>query len=324
MKLDAPRETDLVWRYRYSNLVIDADLPFPELAPDDGAGGDLIRLRAGDPANNPASNSSTPQRKWTLPDGTIWTTFTRGDGYWEIDFPSYCTYRLHDGGMAITYAAKAETAMETIRHLILNQVLPLAMSALGRHSFHASAVKIGTRAAVFAGASGSGKSTLALSFAAAGMEFLSDDLVAVERTGDRMEVIPSYPALRVCQDTLQQAGIGGMRIAPSAEYGTKSRILAGEGIGYSDRHVELGAIYLLEPGPADIRIEAVKGAASILELVRTSFILDASCTGTRQSHFAWVAEISSMTPLFRLRYPRDFGQLEPVRRAVIKHLGSLQ
>ncbi len=85
----------------------------------------------------------------------------------------------------------------TGRHLLLNQVLPLVLSRLGRLVLHAGAVAIGGEVFAFIGPTGSGKSTLVAACADAGADVVADDSVVISRDGDRWMAWPSYPAIRL-------------------------------------------------------------------------------------------------------------------------------
>src|SRR5574340_1151913 len=90
---------------------------------------------------------------------------------------------------------------QTVEHLYLNQVLPLALSMQGKLVFHASAVEIGEVAVAFMGESGKGKSTLAASFATHGYRFLTDDGLVIEAEDEGHRIVPSHPSLRLWQDS---------------------------------------------------------------------------------------------------------------------------
>lgn len=309
------------WNYRYSDMVVSSTFQFPELTKVSENQQPQVAISQ-TPFPRPDLRHSPVDRTWTMPDGSPWTTFQRLNSDWFIDFPRFSGFLLAADGSRVTCYPQPDTGLDTVRHLILNQILPLVLSARGRHTFHASAVEVESRAAVFSGHSGAGKSTLALDFARHGQRFLSDDLVVFDKTPAGMQVIPSYPSLRVCSDTLHQAG-PGLHVAPSAEYNTKSRLLAGDALAFQNAPVPLGAIYLIGAESPEIEIHEVSGAEAIVELVRASFVLDATRRDYLESHFDRVADLSTIARLFRLRYPRDFHRLPEVRARIAEHIRSL-
>jgi len=141
-----------LYHYRCGELRIASAIPFPELgaetAPRDGA----LRIFPG--AGDATPEAGPVERDWRMPDGSVWTTFRRAGAGWLITFPGYAAFLLTGGGEAVDAFPRPGVAPQTVRHLLLNQIFPLALCARGRHTFHASAVAVDGRAAVFSGVSG--------------------------------------------------------------------------------------------------------------------------------------------------------------------------
>jgi hypothetical protein len=117
-----------------------------------------------------------------LPDGALWAQFYRADTGYLLRFPGLADFA--STGLEVTAWPAPGISGQTVEHLYLNQVLPLALSMQGKLVFHASAVEIGDGAIAFMGESGKGKSTLAASFATSGYRFLTDDGLIVEAGND--------------------------------------------------------------------------------------------------------------------------------------------
>jgi hypothetical protein len=309
-----------LYHYRCGELRIASAIPFPELgaetAPEDGAL--RVSLSAGG-----VPEAGPVEREWRMPDGSLWTTFQRDGADWLVTFPDYAAFRLAAAGGAVEAFPRPAVGLHTLRHLLLNQIFPLALCARGRHTFHASAVAVDGRAAVFSGVSGAGKSTLALHFARHGSPFLSDDLVIFTPSATGVRVHPSYPSLRVFPDSLRGAGGADVETIASAEYSDKARVLAGGEVAFQSDPAPLGALYLIGAESDRVTIEAVAGVDAVLELVRASFLLDPSRRDYLRSHLDWAGELASTGRLFRLAYPRDFARLEETRAAIAAHLRSL-
>ena len=92
-----------------------------------------------------------------------------------------------------------------MRHLLLDQVMPLVLSR-DRLVLHASAVATPAGAAAFIGFTGAGKSTLAASLSAAGFPILSDDCLVIERDGRGFLARPFYPGARLWPDSVHAVG----------------------------------------------------------------------------------------------------------------------
>ena len=139
----------------------------------------------------------TPFHQWIFPDDTPWLEFFRTETGYLLRFPELADFRVSMDGLKVTCSPAPDVSEETTRHLYLNQVLPLALSKLGKLVFHASAVEVGDSAVAFVGESGRGKSTLAASFALNGFRFLTDDGMVVEANDDSYLSFPSHPSIRL-------------------------------------------------------------------------------------------------------------------------------
>ena len=58
--------------------------------------------------------------------------------------------------------------------------------------------------------------------------------------------------------------------------------------------------------------------------VENSFLLDVEDPDLLSQHFEWTDRVSRTVPTFALTYPRDYGMLPEVRRAVRKHVAMLK
>ncbi len=99
-----------------------------------------------------------------FPDGTVWTQFYRTAVGYLLRFPNLADFTIStDGREVVAYQAEG-VSDQTIDHLRLNQVQPLALSRQFKLVLHAAAIEIENFAVVFLGKSGQGKSTLAVGF----------------------------------------------------------------------------------------------------------------------------------------------------------------
>src|SRR5690606_8330052 len=156
----------------------------------------------------------------------------------------------------------------TLRHGLLDQVIPMCLGQLGRQVLHASAVRLADgRVLGFVGQSGLGKSTLAAAFAAAGASILTDDCLLIEPRGPGFAAIGNYPGVRLNEDSATRL-LGGVGEPGSvAHHSGKSRLPTPP----SANRVEgdaLSALFLLvEPGDDDaIQTAPIIGSEDLLPL----------------------------------------------------------
>ena len=189
---------------------------------------------------------------------------------------------------------------QTVEHLYLNQVLPLALSRQFKFVLHASAVEIGNFAVAFMGVSGQGKSTLATSFATSGHRFLTDDGLQLEKGEDGYLIQPSHPSIRLWDDSRLALMPETAQTAPPVDFTPKSRFLADDEVAYCDEARPLRCLYFLGEGDTDtVSIEPVSGRDAMIELVRHSFLLDIEAREMLMHHFGQLTELARIPMFFR-------------------------
>jgi hypothetical protein len=262
----------------------------------------------------------SPFHTWTFPDGSLWTEFHRLDMGYLLRFPDLADFLLSADAHAVTCVAVPEISEETVRHLYLNQVLPLALCKQGQLVFHGSAVEISSGCVAFVAESGRGKSTLGASFAVNGFRFLTDDSLVVEPTPDGHSVLPSHPSIRLWEDSEAALIRPGAEAAPPVGYTSKSRFLAGDEIRFCDQPRPLRRVYFLGDGSSSgAEFRRLSAADTVAEWVKHSFLLDVEEKLRLASHFDQVAKLASEPIHYRLDYPRRYEDLAQVRQAIVEH-----
>jgi hypothetical protein len=310
--------------YRFCDLLLESDVPLPELDPG-GRCGPVCRVRLRSRRDD-LRHEGPWRHHWKGANGAVnlsWAPDPRGH---RLGFPGLARFHVAADGCEIHARAVRGTSDVTLRHLLLDQVLPRAMALTGRLVLHAGAVRAGAAALAFVGESGRGKSTLVAGFSELGHEALADDCAVVEpddRHGSRL--LPSYAGLRLLPDALERVVDDRCELTDVADYTRKRRVRpvapapAGE-------PVPLRALFLLEP-PArrtrdSIEIERVSLQAAFTGLLRGSFQLDTSEPGRLARLFDVLAAVAAEVPVFSLVFPRDFTRLADVRDAVLDRLNA--
>jgi hypothetical protein len=237
-----------------------------------------------------------------------------------LRFPNFSDFSVSPSGLEVTAFPAPGVSEQTVEHLYLNQVLPLALSKQGKLVFHASACEIGSAAVAFLGESGKGKSTLAASFATNGFRFLTDDGLMVEASGNGYQVMPSHPSIRLWHDS--EAALISMDTptAPALEFTSKSRFLAGEAIPFCDIPRPLRRLYFLGDGSTStLSFQRMTPAETLIELVKHSFLLDIEEPDMLAAHFDEMSSLASLPIYYRLDYPRRFEDLPSIRQAIVEH-----
>ena len=273
------------------------------------------------PERPQAALDTEPFHRYTLEDGTVWTEFHRcGDAY-LLRFPELADFEVSADGTEVIAHPAPGADEATVEHLYINQLVPLALSRQGRPAYHASVVTVPGGAVAFLGKTGMGKSTLAASFALNDATFLTDDALLIEESDGGCLAMPSHASLRLWEDSVD-ALVGATN--PQAEpisYSSKTRLLAGDALTFSNEPQPLLAAYVLErQNTATVTIHALTGLDRYMAWLGNSFLLDIEDHGLLSRHFEWTHRISGAIPTFALDYPRDYGMLPQIRNAVQRHV----
>lgn len=262
-----------------------------------------------------------PYHHWNGPDKMIWATFHRTDTGYLVRFPELADFEIDSDGTSADCHPVPDTSEETVQHLYTNQVLPLAMSMMGKLVFHGSAVEVADQAVAFLAESGRGKSTLAASFAMNGFHFLTDDGLVLDRVSAGYQTQPGDPSIRLWTDSELELITPGTVAAPALPYTSKSRFLAEPSIAFCSRPRPLRRVYFLGDGSSDaVVFQSMTEAEALVEFAKHSFLLDIEERSLLSVHFDLLAKLVNQSLPYRLDYPRRYDYLERVREAIAEHL----
>jgi hypothetical protein len=307
--------------YRLSGFVLESRVPLPELPSAAGTPSyafDVVR-----------NQRRVPRPRWfhawQEPGGRRWASFARTPAGYLVRFSRVADFQIeHPVGRGavrrIRTAPRPAVPAETVRHLFLDQVWPLVLSASGRLVLHATAVVLPEGGAVaFAGPAGAGKSTLAAAMASAGCRILSDDCLLLKKSGAGWVAVPSYPGLRLWPDTLEMLGPSAGRRSRVAHYTSKKRV-AGAALPSSRRAAPLAAIYLVNPAAphANPSSTPLDRASGLMQLVPFTYLLDWEARDQLKRSFAHLASLTESVPILRLDVPRGASRLDELTERLIQ------
>jgi hypothetical protein len=319
-----------MFRYRVYGLTIESDTRFPELSclekPTNGMATDVcVRLRT--------RGATTPSfseilQTTTLPDGTPWLTSGKVNDDYLLRYAGIADFIVDSAGDDLQCCrVERGVTINSLRHLVLDQVVPMLLNRRGCEALHATAIVTSSGACAFSGPAGSGKSTLAASFFLAGFGALGDDCLPLVEQQGVIEVLPGYPGMRLWNDALEalSPGAGGTR--PVAGYTSKRRALQSPCAKTFPRTpVALRRIYrLIRPkdGETEVSapvIESLGPREAFIELVSSSFALDLTDSHMLRRHFQLMEKVASTVPVKRLKVPNDLTALGAIRKEVLADL----
>jgi hypothetical protein len=306
--------------YSICNVALESDLSLPELewAKNHKPG---IRFLISRTALSDGADCEW-LHTWTLPDGTPWLAIGRQERGYLLRFQEMVDFVVSRDAREILCYAASDTPSETLRHLLLDQVLPLVLSWRGQFVLHGSAVLTPKGTIAFVGDSGSGKSTLASSFTEDGMAVLTDDCLLLEEEEGSLTAIPSYPGVRLWPKVVDAVLGKGRALAELAHYTEKKRLNRSAGIHFSTRPAKLGRLYFLAPVEEDeeianVRIKPLSSRDAVVEMVKYTYLIDVTDRLRLRQEFERLSRVATQPLFYRLWFPRDLSRLGEVRRAIL-------
>jgi hypothetical protein len=312
--------------YKVSGFTVQSNIPLPELPHADGREPlyDFQLLRARGPRPAP----SQWFHHWVLPDGRVWLSLAKHRSGYLLRFPDLADFLTPACGKKILCYPKPDTPLETLRHLLLDQVIPLLLSKREKLVLHASAVRASQGAVAFMGMTGAGKSTLSASFAEQGFSLLTDDCLLLEERGRELFATPSYPGLRLWDDVTSGLFEHEPSASRVAHYTAKKRLGLNNGwLRFCPDSVPLLRIYTLPP-PEEvnsanaIHISPLPAREAFIELVRYAFRLDITDRERLGEEFESLGRVVTLPLFFRLAFPRGLSLLPAVREAILRNLNE--
>jgi len=174
--------------YRAYGLHIASDVPLP-LPPGSGAPDLSLRLDA--PREVPHSRPPGVRlAEVGRPNGTIFYTLSRSASGTTLRYPGLCDFVGDETFSSLSVHPDPGADEALLPVLIAGAVIAIHLMLRPSLVLHASAVRAGDAAVAFVGSSGMGKSTLAAGLCELGCELVSDDLLRVDRAGDRVVTYP--------------------------------------------------------------------------------------------------------------------------------------
>ncbi len=168
-------------------------------------------------------------------------------GY-RLDAPAYGRYLIARDGARILCAPSDLTDWEWQAFLI-GQVLPLAAVLHGFEAVHASAVALEGHVIGLVADSRGGKSSLAINLIRRGAAFVADDVLALQRAGERILVHPGPTLANVRNAEADAIGPTALRLLGTVVGSDEHELrLAMKG---EPRRLALAALYFIERSQAE-------------------------------------------------------------------------
>lgn len=267
---------------------------------------------------------------WLLPSGEKSISFGKTSTEMVISFPSLADFFFSPTASKIVCRPRPATPEATIRHLLLDQVIPRIVNSFGRPVIHASGTVIDKAAVVFLGETGWGKSTLCAYFHQSGFPLLSDDAILLEKTGDEVVGMPGYAGMRLLDDSFAALHLCNHN-EPVAGNSAKKRIYLGNSTSHRSAAFPLKAIFVLNdpknPTTTEkpILFSRITGAAAAMEVLRHCFHLDPTDILMMGQHLITVSDFLAAKRffVFKASFHRNHQLLPNICKELISFVASL-
>jgi len=241
-----------------------------------------------------------------------WLSYALNGSDYGIRFHSLADFRITSKKKEIVFYKRKTTDTQTLRHLLVDQVIPLALSLNNKTLFHSSTVEIGNKAVSFMAPSGSGKSTLAAYFSTRNHKILTDDTLLIEERDKRIVAYPSYPGIRLWPDNINKIFKNGMRSKKVSQYNTKR--LIDKNIKFVIGHgnpLGLRSIYFINVSD-HTGVEPLSPTEAFSLIIRSIFRLDFRNRNINIFQFEFINKILNNVELYKLNYEKKYESLEKV------------
>lgn len=254
-------------------------------------------------------------------DGTVWLAIRRAGDRYLLRFPGSADFVVTPAERRVDCVPVEGVAERTMRHLLLDQVVPHLLAMDGSLVLHASAIAIARGVLAFVGPSGAGKSSLAASFACHGFPLVADDFVLLSEQASGFLATPSYPGLRLWPDSVDFFAEPAAALEPVADNSEKRRLVTGN-LSETDDPLPLVAILILSGDPPKARVpltlSRLPRREGFLALFEQAFRVERQGRKRQLAELDRFTRLVESTTLMRLAYHQEYGSLAQVRDGILR------
>lgn len=309
-------------KYTVGGLTLQSELPFPELQAAAANGPADWTFTLGSRRARPPQGRWF--HRWTAPQGRTWLSFGRDDDAYVLRFARTATFRVMHDRRRIVCEGASLVPKRTIRHLLLNQVFPLALTPT-RCVLHASVVLDRGSIIGFVGPTGSGKSTLSAALSQAGATLLSDDAMVIDEQTDGMSVVPMYGAVRLWPDSLNAVFDRDAEAFPTASHYNHKRIVKLPVAPPPPAEARLRVLCIVAAKPElkrarRVTVQRLSARDALMRIMPFAFQLDVQDRTGLKGSFERLARVADQVPIVELTYPWRLSALPRTARDVLAAL----
>lgn len=302
----------ILYKYQIFDCLLNSSIELPELPPFQES--DTLDQSLSFTLNSCSFQQTSNIRwfhQWYLADGRVSISCGKLDGLYYLSFPGIAVFEITVSENSITGFPTDGANLFSLRHLLLDQVIPRLLSHQGHLILHASAVRVNDIAILFLGESGQGKSTIAMALQQYGYPLLTDDCVKLQITDNQIVCIPNYIGARLWPDSIKALFLPTRQIAEND--GWKNRLYFHDDKRSQCSIFPVKAMFFLAvPKPENTPdlsfCTPVTGTDKFMELNKHCFPLDITNQTYTRRLFDNISRIWKSEGILysHLHYPRDY------------------
>jgi hypothetical protein len=224
--------------------------------------------------------------------------------FFQLSYGDGTEFFVDSAGERIWGSCPPPLTQEDLVTYLLGPVMGFVLRRKGATPLHASAVRLGDSAVVFAGPAGAGKSTTAAALALRGAAGICEDIAVLHKGNGNFFLRPGYPRVCLWPDAVEKL-FGSKDALPDLTPTWDKKYLGlddARGV-FERRTLPVGAIYLLadrseeESAP---RLEEIPPREALMELVSNTYMNQLLSREQRAEEFELLSRLVSRVPCKRL------------------------
>ena len=311
--------------YRIFDTVLNSSIALPELPAVSEENSPNVKNLVFRLTDSPLISQQSPEwlYHWYFPDGRVSLACGKILDTYYLRFPQLADFAIAPLEKTILCSPVGGVDKFTLRHLLLDQVIPRLLGHNGQLILHASAVRLNEEILLFLGKTGQGKSTLAMALHQHGCHHVTDDCVSLDFSENYVNCIGNYIGARLWPDSLTALSPQYLSVEKKTETG-KTRLYFPFDHNDEPLSLPVKAIFFLEILQEDhsesyCSIVPVAGADKFMEMNKHCFPLDLTDQTSARSRFQNMSRLANSDTIFfaRLSYRKDYAVLPEICKTVL-------
>ena len=244
------------------------------------------------------------------PDGEVVAQIEKRDRDLILEFIGLATFRLSERTLWVDQIASDLPSVENTKALLLNQVLPMALSLSSDLILHASSVTDGSSGWAFVGIEGTGKSTLSGGLYGRGFRLLSDDASRLKIDENNIDIMAGIPEVRLFESAFSEI-FPAKSIEETSPVFRKRRLPTESMSQILSNSISLKKIFCLNPSNSNLRpsIVPISDRQAFERILPCLFRFDLWDSASRLREFEKLSLLVTKVPAVEVNYPYEWSKL---------------